>query len=108
MGRLDSLFEGRVSELTQDSDLLPANGVRVAQSGACSSLLEVVARQAPPLENQGVAELSDISEDVCGYMVDGKGSVVSRENAWADWVSLPGGEIGAFEVISAHGREGDL
>ena len=101
MGRLEQLHGGRLGEVVDEAFATGSSPCRrSARAGAVAQVWGSVCKHAPPLpSSEGVDALSDIAEDINKYAVKERCDIVPREQCYAEWMSLPGGTVGGFNVM---------
>lgn len=102
LSRLEQLNAGRLDELVSPPVLpVDVDVGRETQRDVVDHIHDVVARQPPPLRSdEGVAALGALAGSAQTYASSEKGNMVGKELFYGKWGSLPGGELGNFEVVS--------
>ena len=107
LARLEQVYGGRLSE-SVDASPAPAPGScgRSAREGAAAQVYGAVCRHDPPLpSSEAVDALSEIAEDFKVYAVNERCDIVGLDEAYAEWMSLPGGTVGEFSAVDALGEK---
>ena len=100
MGRLETLLSGRLKEeLREVAVQRPTHCGRSVRVDAAAEVWRAVCSHDPPLQpREGVDAISQIAEGFNSYAGMDRGDVVGKDEAFAEWMSLPSGELGSFEV----------
>ena len=105
--RLEELSGGRLREVVEEEPPpRPTHCGRSVRSDAAAEVWRAVCTHDPPLPlREGVDALTEIAEDHNSYAGLERGDIVSKDEAFAEWMSLPSGKVGSFQVIPSLGQK---
>ena len=101
LARMETLHGGRLVENVGEQPAPARTDCgRSVRTDAATQVWEAVCRNAPPLSPmEGVDELDNIAEESEFSACPNRCDIVSKEECFSEWMSLPEGSVGSFEVL---------